>query len=106
MVGDILSYPVELLQTVTSNIILTSSSEEKEIKEIKIPIDEIIIGDRIRKDFGDLNPLANSIKKRGYSIHPIAINRDKRLVAGHRLLLKSILNLMPPHSFGQRQQFL
>jgi hypothetical protein len=37
MVGDILSYPVELLQTVTSNIILTSSSEEKEIKRDRNP---------------------------------------------------------------------
>lgn len=48
-----------------------------------IAINEIIIGERARKDMGDLNSLAESIKQHGL-LHPVVITSDMRLVAGHR----------------------
>lgn len=50
-----------------------------------LAIDEIEIGDRYRKDLGDLDDLAMSIVENDL-IHPIAITSDGRLVAGHRRL--------------------
>lgn len=50
-----------------------------------IDIDKIVVGDRIRKDFGDLTDLTESIKKNGL-IHPIAINKNYELLAGERRL--------------------
>lgn len=50
-----------------------------------VDIDKIVVGDRIRKDFGDLTDLTESIKKNGL-IHPIAINKNYELLAGERRL--------------------
>ena len=50
-----------------------------------IDINKIVVGDRIRKDFGDLTDLTESIKKNGL-IHPIAINKNYELLAGERRL--------------------
>lgn len=50
-----------------------------------IDIDKIVVGDRIRKDFGDLTDLTESIKKNGL-IHPIVINKSYELLAGERRL--------------------
>jgi DNA modification methylase/ParB-like chromosome segregation protein Spo0J len=50
-----------------------------------LSVSEIIIGDRVRKDFGDLDELANSIREVGL-IQPIVLTRDYRLVAGERRL--------------------
>lgn len=50
-----------------------------------VDIDRIVVGDRIRKDFGDLTDLTESIKKNGL-IHPIAINKNYELLAGERRL--------------------
>lgn len=44
---------------------------------------EIQIGIRTRKDMGDLQGLADSIKRHGL-LHPVVIKADGTLVAGHR----------------------
>lgn len=50
-----------------------------------IPIEKIIVKDRIRKDFGDIGELAEDIKKNGL-INPPVINKDYELLAGERRL--------------------
>lgn len=58
---------------------------------IEVPIDEIIIKDRVRRDFSHVPDLANSIKEDGL-IQPIVLDYGKRLIAGesrvraHKLL--------------------
>lgn len=47
---------------------------------------EIKIGERHRKDFGDIAGLAHSFNARGTIIQPIAITQDGALVAGERRL--------------------
>lgn len=46
-----------------------------------IPIEDVIIGNRFRKDLGDINSLAQSIHEIGL-LHPIVINENNELVAG------------------------
>lgn len=46
-------------------------------------ISKIVIGDRVRKDMGDLRELADSIAQHGL-LHPVVVTRDNVLVAGHR----------------------
>lgn len=46
-------------------------------------INEIQIGDRVRKDMGDLEALAESIKRHGL-LHPVVVKSDGTLIAGHR----------------------
>ncbi len=48
-------------------------------------IADIIIGERVRKDVGDLKGLAASIEKHGL-LHPIVVKSDGTLVAGFRRL--------------------
>lgn len=48
-----------------------------------IPTSSIIIDDRIRKDYGDVDELCNSIKAVGL-IQPIVLTHDLRLVVGGR----------------------
>lgn len=50
-----------------------------------IDIDKIVVGDRIRKDFGDIEELAENIKKNGL-LNPITINNRHVLLAGERRL--------------------
>ena len=50
------------------------------------PIDSIIVGPRFRKDFGDLEALAASIRDLSL-LQPIVISPDGHLLAGHRRLL-------------------
>lgn len=58
---------------------------------VDIPIDNIIIGERVRKDFSHVPELAESIREHGL-IQPIVLTHDRRLIAGesriraHRLL--------------------
>jgi N6-adenosine-specific RNA methylase IME4 len=47
---------------------------------------DIKVGDRHRKDYGDLEALARSINERGGLIHPIAVTPTKELIAGERRL--------------------
>lgn len=55
-----------------------------------LPIDEIIVTDRTRVDFGDLSALADSIRRYGL-IEPVCVNQNKTLVAGERRLRASRL---------------
>lgn len=50
-----------------------------------IDIDKIVVGDRIRKDFGDIQELADNIKKNGL-LNPITVNNRHVLLAGERRL--------------------
>jgi ParB/RepB/Spo0J family partition protein len=50
-----------------------------------IPIDQIKVGDRFRKDLGDINTLAASIAELGL-LQPIVLDEQNRLIAGHRRL--------------------
>ena len=50
-----------------------------------LPIDEIDIGQRYRKDLGDLKVLAESIESVGL-LHPVVVTPDQRLIAGQRRL--------------------
>lgn len=49
-------------------------------------IADISIGDRVRKDMGDIAALAQSIQTHGL-IHPPAVTPDGVLIAGHRRIL-------------------
>lgn len=51
-------------------------------------IDEVVVGERFRKDFGDMDELVDSIKAKGL-IQPITVDTDMRLVAGMRRLQAS-----------------
>lgn len=46
-------------------------------------ITEISIGERVRKDMGDIAGLAESIKRHGL-LHPVVVRGDGALIAGHR----------------------
>ena len=50
-----------------------------------IPIDEIKVKKRIRKDMGDINALAESLKRFG-QICPIVVTKNNQLIAGGRRL--------------------
>ena len=50
-----------------------------------IPIKKIIVRDRIRKDFGDINELAMDIQDNGL-INPVVVNKEYVLLAGERRL--------------------
>lgn len=52
---------------------------------MQIPLDEIKIKKRIRKDLGNVNALAESLKRYG-QIQPILINKKNVLISGHRRL--------------------
>jgi len=48
-----------------------------------LPLDNIIVGERFRKDFGDIQSLAEDIEARGI-IQPISVSSDMQLLAGGR----------------------
>ena len=50
-----------------------------------IDIEKVIVKDRIRKDFGDIQELADDIKQNGL-INPPVVNKDYELLAGERRL--------------------
>jgi hypothetical protein len=52
---------------------------------MKLQISKIKIGERFRKDFGNLEPLKKSIQEIGL-LHPVVVNEDNVLVAGERRL--------------------
>lgn len=51
-----------------------------------IPIADIVIGDRVRQDLGDLTELEESITANGGLIQPIVVSRSYELVCGERRL--------------------
>jgi ParB family chromosome partitioning protein len=52
---------------------------------VQVPVKDIVIKKRIRRDLGDIPALAESMKRMG-QISPIVINRKNILVAGGRRL--------------------
>jgi len=50
-----------------------------------LPLDEIVVGERIRQDMGDLAALAASITEQGL-LNPLTVDGDYRLLAGGRRL--------------------
>lgn len=66
---------------------VTPSNEtlQKTLPTVEVPVDSIIVGDRIRQDFGDIEDLAQSIAEHGL-IQPIVVTVDYRLIAGERRL--------------------
>ncbi|GHV95502.1 chromosome partitioning protein ParB [Spirochaetia bacterium] len=52
---------------------------------MQIPIEDIIVKKRIRKDMGDIESLAESLKRYG-QISPIVISKKNMLIAGGRRL--------------------
>lgn len=50
-----------------------------------VDTDKIVVGDRIRKDFGDIQELADDIKENGL-INPPVVNKEYQLLAGERRL--------------------
>lgn len=48
-------------------------------------VDSLVVGERHRKDMGDLDALARSIREVGL-LHPVVITPDGRLIAGERRL--------------------
>lgn len=52
---------------------------------IEVAIEHVVVGERFRKDFGDLQALADSIKQIGL-LQPIGIDAGYRLVFGERRL--------------------
>jgi DNA modification methylase len=56
-----------------------------ELTTDSLSIDQVIVKERVRKDFGNLDELANSIREVGL-IQPIVVTRDLQLIAGERRL--------------------
>ena len=56
---------------------------------MKIKISDIEINERVRKDFLNIDDLADSIKELGL-LQPILISNDNQLIAGHRRYLASV----------------
>ena len=52
---------------------------------VKLPIENIRIGRRHRKDMGNIQALADSIAEVGL-LHPIVVTEDHKLIAGQRRL--------------------
>ena len=53
---------------------------------MNIKLNKIIIGERLRKDPGNVSDLMDSIAEVGL-LHPIVINSEYQLIAGHRRLI-------------------
>src|SRR5262245_26577719 len=65
------------------------------------PIAEIIIKNRVRKDFGDLQCLADSIAEIGL-LQPIAITKDSELIFGERRL-RAVRDILGRHEILARE---
>lgn len=52
---------------------------------MQIPIEEIVVKKRIRRDFGDVTPLVESLRRYGL-MHPILVNKKNILISGRRRL--------------------
>lgn len=56
---------------------------------MKVAIADIVVGKRMRKDYGNINELADSLERYG-QIQPIVIDQDRNLIAGGRRLEAAI----------------
>ncbi|NBC29321.1 MAG: ParB/RepB/Spo0J family partition protein [Spirochaetes bacterium] len=57
----------------------------EDYRSVELETDAIIIRKRVRRNLGDLTPLAESIRKHGL-LNPIVVTARHELVAGHRRL--------------------
>lgn len=53
---------------------------------MQVPIEEILIKERVRTDIGNLKPLMESMRLHG-QLNPVTISRENELIAGHRRTL-------------------
>jgi len=53
---------------------------------MKVPLDTIIVKERVREDIGKLDSLMDSMQRHG-QFNPVTITRENELIAGHRRLL-------------------
>jgi hypothetical protein len=53
---------------------------------MSLPIDKIKVGERFRKDLGDIDGLAKSIADCGCLLHRVVVDEDHNLIAGRRRL--------------------
>jgi ParB/Sulfiredoxin domain len=73
-------------QCIGSGQNLTADSTECQTStQAVLPIDQIIVGDRTRRDLGDIAGLATSIAEIGL-LNPITVDENGRLLAGARRL--------------------
>lgn len=76
---------------------------------MQIPVEGIIVKKRIRKDLGDIDGLAESLKRFG-QINPIMISKKNELIAGGRRLEAArrlgwkTINAVVSESFGELEQ--
>jgi ParB family chromosome partitioning protein len=54
-------------------------------RRVRLAIESVIVGERHRRDLGDLDALAANIKDTGL-LRPIVVRRDGTLIAGERRL--------------------
>lgn len=60
------------------------NEQPHELKVITLHFDSIVVGERMRKDLGDIPGFGEQIRDVGGLIHPLCINEKKELVAGGR----------------------
>src|SRR5215467_12590669 len=53
---------------------------------MELAIEDVVVGERVRKDFGNIEELASSISRIGL-LNPIIVDNENNLIAGHRRLL-------------------
>lgn len=64
---------------------MSEVNEVRHANSKRVAINDIIVGERYRKDLGDLEPLKQSISEIGL-LHPVVIDGDHRLLVGGRRL--------------------
>ena len=52
---------------------------------MEVRIDSVVVGERIRSDLGELEPMMESLRRHG-QFSPILITPESELIAGHRRL--------------------
>lgn len=62
-----------------------STLQDQSHETATMAVDAVAIGERVRKDMGDLAGLAESIKAHGL-LHPVVVTAEGLLIAGHRRL--------------------
>lgn len=70
--------------TPTKPVAQAAKNETRRVTSL--PIDEVHVGTRFRRDLGDLDSLASSMDELGL-LHPIVVQPNGRLIAGERRLL-------------------
>jgi ParB/RepB/Spo0J family partition protein len=66
--------------------VLMQAAQRPKDGTTRLPIEAIVVGDRVRKDFGDVTSLAKSINANGL-LHPIVVRRHTGYVEPHYELI-------------------